>query len=260
MADIGDRSVSIGRIFSRTFGVMGDNPLVVFGISLVLSGIPVGIFNGFFRQALGQAVENGLSAATAMQSGLGFLVAMLLQWLVMGCITRATVAYSQGERASVGDCFSVTLPRLLPIFVVSILAALGIGLGFLLLIVPGVILACMWAVVVPVLLAEKTSIFGAFSRSSALTKGARWKILGLFLLVGLIFWGINLAAGLISGIVLGAAFTNPLVATQPIALILSVVVTTLTTTLMAANTTALFVELRGWKDGPQDAQLSDIFS
>lgn len=260
MAEIDDRSVSIGRIFGRTFGVMADNPLVVFGISLVLSGIPVGIFNAFFRQDLAQGLQSGLNGTAIIEIVLGFLVSMLLQWLVMGCVTRATVAYSQGERASVGDCFSVTIPRLLPIFAISVLVTLGMGLGFLLLIVPGLFLACTWAVVVPVTLAEKSGVFESFSRSATLTRGARWKILGLLLLVGLIFWGINLTAGLVSFLVLGMAFNNPLVATQPVALILSIVVTTLTSTLMAAYATALFVELRNWKHGPGDAQLSDIFA
>lgn len=260
MAELNDRSVSIGRVFSRTFGVMSDNPLTVFGISLLLSGIPGGIFAGFFRQDLAQGALGGLNGTMVLYSALGFLVAMVLQWLVMGCVTRATVAYSQGERASIGDCLSVTIPRLLPIFAVSILSALGMGLGFLLLIVPGIILACMWAVIVPVTLAEKSGVIEAFGRSAALTKGARWKILGLLILVSLIAWGIALVAGLISALALGMAYTNPLVATQPVALVISILATTLTTTLMAAFTTALFVELRNWKDGPQDSKLSDIFA
>lgn len=260
MAELGDRSVSIGRVFSRTFGVMGDNPLAVLGLSLLLSGIPAGIFNGFFRRDVAQSVQGGFDSTIILHSALGFLVALLLQWLVMGCITRATVAYSQGERASIGDCLSVTIPRLLPIFAVSILATLGIGLGSLLLIVPGVILACMWAAVIPVTLAERSGVIEAFGRSAALTKGARWKIFGLFVLLMLICWAITLVAGIISALLLGTVYSNPLVSTQPAALVLSVLVTTFTTALTAAFTTALFVELRNWKDGPQDSKLSDIFA
>lgn len=260
MAEIDDRSVSIGRIFSRTFGVMGDNPLVVFGISLVLSGIPGGIFDAFFRRDLAQGLQSGLNGTAIFEIVLGFLVSISLQLLVMGCVTRATVAYSQGERASAGDCFSVAIPRFLPIIAISVLATLGMGLGFVLLIVPGFILACTWAVAIPVTLAEKSGVFESFSRSAALTKGVRWKILGLFLLLGLIFWGIELAAGLVSFLLLGMAFDNPLVATQPVALIISMLVTTLTSTLMAVNTAALFVELRNWKHGPEDTELSHIFA
>jgi hypothetical protein len=42
----------------------------------------------------------------------------------------------------------------------------------------------MWAVAAPVVVAEKAGVIGALSRSRELTKGARWKILGLFLVVG----------------------------------------------------------------------------
>jgi len=260
MAEIDDRSVSIGRIFSRTFGVMGDNPLVVFGISFVLSGLPVGIFNSFFREDLAAVTQGGFNSAILLRSGLGFLVALVLQWLVASCVTRATVAYSQGERASVADCFAVAIPRLLPVFAVSILAGIGMAIGFVLLIVPGIMLACMWAVIVPVTLAERTGVIESFGRSRALTSGARWKILGVFLLVGIISWAIDFVAGVISGAAIGAGYQDPLVATHPLAVVLSVLTTTITTTLMAANTTALFVELRNWKDGPQDERLSDIFA
>jgi hypothetical protein len=32
--------VSLGRIFSRAFGVMGHNPLVVFGIAFLFGALP----------------------------------------------------------------------------------------------------------------------------------------------------------------------------------------------------------------------------
>ena len=43
-------------------------------------------------------------------------------------------------------------------------------IGFLLLIIPGLILLTVWAVVVPSLVIDKAGIFGSFSRSADLTR------------------------------------------------------------------------------------------
>jgi hypothetical protein len=66
---------------------------------------------------------------------------------------------------------------------VMILFTLGATLGFLLLIVPGVILMVMWYVAVPACVLEKTGPVRSLGRSRELTKGYRWKVFGLILLV-----------------------------------------------------------------------------
>lgn len=135
MAGIDDRSVSIGRIFGRAFGVMSDNPLVVFGVALVLGAGPQVLYAlmvGTNTAALGAS-----SATAAIGEGLlVFLVSIIARLLVSGCITRATVAYSQGRRASLADCLGVALRRFLSLIGVTLLQGLGIVLGMILLIVP----------------------------------------------------------------------------------------------------------------------------
>lgn len=56
-------------------------------------------------------------------------------------------------------------------------------LGFLLFVVPGVIIGCMLYVAIPACVIEKLGVTASMSRSVALTKGYRWQIFGLFLLV-----------------------------------------------------------------------------
>jgi hypothetical protein len=58
--------------------------------------------------------------------------------------------------------------------------AMAVGLGFLLLLIPGVILAVGLALAIPAVVLEPgTSASGALSRSWELTRGARWRIFGL---------------------------------------------------------------------------------
>jgi hypothetical protein len=52
--------------------------------------------------------------------------------------------------------------------------------------VPSAILFVIWAVVVPVCVVEGRSPLDSLLRSADLTKGSRWKIFGIMLLVGLL--------------------------------------------------------------------------
>ncbi len=259
MAELGDRSVSIGRIFSRAFGVMGNNPGVVFGVALILGAGPQLLYTLLLGTNAARLQQGPLSVAVIGAALLVFLVSIVSRSLVTGCITRATVAYSEGRRASLGECLSVALSRFLPVIVVSLLFGLAVILGMVLLVVPGVMLAVMWAVVVPITVEERTGIFGAFGRAQDLTRGARWKIFGLFLLLILIGMGIGLVVGLVSVMMIGISYTSPTVSLTTSAILFNLIVTTIGSALWASLQTALFVELREWKDGPMETKLGEIF-
>src|SRR3546814_7670999 len=98
---------------------------------------------------------------------------MVVYSLVQGALVRATIAHTEGRRASFGESAAAWLVVALPLSGLSILAAIGIWLGLILLIVPGIMLFCMWAVVAPALVEERTGVFGVFGRSRELTKIGR---------------------------------------------------------------------------------------
>lgn len=259
MADMGDRSVSIGRVFSRAFGVMGDNPLVVFGVALVLGAGPQLLYTALIGKNFGAEAGNPLT--TAVVGGLTlFLISIISRSLVSGCITRATVAYSQGHRASFGECLSVAIGRIVPVILVSFLFGIMVVLGLILVVVPGIMLAVMWSVVVPVTVEERMGVFGAFNRAQDLTRGARWTIFGLFLLIFLFGMGIGIAGVLLSTLTMGMSYENPAISTSLPAMVMNVLVLTLASAFSSALVTSLYVELREWKDGPGDSKLSDIFA
>ena len=149
----------------------------------------------------------------------------------------------------------------LPLFVLGILFTLGLLLGFVLLIIPAIYLYLMWAVAAPALVEERTGIFGAFNRSSYLTKGARWKILGLGLVMALIYW--IFAAVIATTLVLIYGVQDMAASMQhglPLAwLLVSGILATILTAILTTIQTSLYVELRNWKDGPASEKLADIF-
>jgi uncharacterized membrane protein len=254
--------MSIGRVFQRAFGAIRLNPLVILTLALVVGAFPSVVMSFVFYRL-------GLSSAETLRNGTistaGFIVAAMLSWvamlvisaLVQGALTRATVTANEGKRATFGESLSAGLRVVFPLIVLSILWAFGVGLGFILLVIPGIILMMAWAVAVPALVVERPGIFAAFSRSAELTKGARWKIFGLSLVLLVIYWCLTLIVGFVGLSQLsGANAANFTVAN----LIGTVVVSTIFNMIWGTVQPSLYVELREWKEGSSIENLEDVFA
>jgi hypothetical protein len=105
----------------------------------------------------------------------------------------------RGRPVSLADCFKVGLRRFFPIIGLAIIIFVALMFAFVLLIVPGLMLAMMWSVATPVCVVEQLGPFRSMGRSRELTKGHRWRIFGLFLsivipalIVGAIVGGVTL--------------------------------------------------------------------
>jgi uncharacterized membrane protein len=81
---------------------------------------------------------------------------------------------------------------------VSILFGLALAIGFILLIIPGLILMVIWSVVAPVTVLERPGPFAAFGRSRELVRGNGWQVFGVIVLVFLAVVVISVGAGLIA--------------------------------------------------------------
>jgi hypothetical protein len=263
----GDRSVSIGRVLERAFIAVRTNPGVILGLALVIGAIPGLIMTylltqiGVTSSAGAAALANGtISTWTLIAGGLiSWLVMMIIAAVVQGALTRATVSASEGRRASFGESLSTGLRVFLPLIGLSIVFSFGVALGFVLLIVPGIILLLMWSVAVPSLVIEREGVFAALSRSGDLTKGARWKILGLFLVLIVLYWLISIVLGLVglSAYSTGTATMTGLTTTN---LLGSVVTGTIFNVVWGTIQPSLYVELRQWKEGTTVEALEQVFA
>lgn len=103
---------------------------------------------------------------------------------------------------SIGETLSRVRPRMNTLGVAGILAASGITLGLLLLIVPGLVLATWWLLIVPVIVLEGQSVFESFGRSRELVRGNGWNVFGLIVLTFLILIAVGIAVGLLLALVL----------------------------------------------------------
>jgi hypothetical protein len=254
--------VSVGRVFSRAFGVMASNPVTMFGISFLLGAVPSGLMS-YFKLTMRGAVGDRYAAigmgVISLASG---LVALVLAMLVQGALVRATIAYSEGRRASFSESASAGLAVAFPLLGLAILMGLGIGFGSILLLVPGIILFVMWSVASPALVEERIGVFEAFGRSNALTKGARWKIFGLELVALIVIWLLSAILGIVMVMTFGLGGLQAVARTGLPGswLILNAALSTILTTFWGAVQTSLYVELRNWKEGPSAQGLETIFA
>jgi hypothetical protein len=120
-------------------------------------------------------------------------------WLQGAFVYAVQDARDGSFDATLGQVFSRVSPSIAPLLVAALLAGLGIAVGLVLLIVPGLYLMTIWAVIAPVIVIEKQAPFGAFGRSRALVRGHGWTVFAIVIITGLL-------TGIASGI-LQAAFS-----------------------------------------------------
>jgi hypothetical protein len=262
-ATVRDRSVSIGRVFGRGFGTIGANPLATLGIALLFSAVPSTLL-GFGLQNM--QAETFLLLGAAGTIGIALLtvvISILLSMITQGALVRATVAHSGGRRASLGESAMAGLAVAGPLFLLGLLSAIGIGLGLVLLLVPGIMLYVIWSVAAPALVEERLGPVEALGRSRFLTRGARWKIFGLSLVILVVYWLISAVVGMV-GITMYGGVEKLAVDLQdgmPLPyLIFNALVQTVVAAVWGAIQASLYVELRDWKDGPAADKLAEVFA
>lgn len=261
--------LDIASVISGTFQVIGRN-IVAFGIlGLVLSGLPTGVISFLQLTMLrGQtaAMASGdfnFSPAYFQTIGLGGLAALITTAILQGALIYATVQDLNGQKPSIGDALATGLRSFLPLIAVTILFIIALAFGLILLIVPGIMIGVAWCVAVPALVAERTGVFGAFSRSAELTRNNRWRIFALFIVVWVILFVISMVFGLVTAGSMAASVAtgaDPVaIALSPVNIVVSVIQQTISAVIGAAFTAVLYVELRKAREGTGAQWLSEIF-
>lgn len=204
------RDLNVGNALSRVFSIYGDQAAVL---------LPVA-----FAIFLVEAVVGGLlvSAGTGL-----VLVALLLQiiasTLYSGMVVELVHDVQDGRRDhSVGGLFGAVGGVVPMLILAGIVVGVLVAIGFVLLIIPGLILLTLFAVVAPAIVVERKNVFGAMSRSRELVSGNGMQVFGviatvfvLTFVVGLIIGGIGSAAGTggrIAADVIASTITAPIAA------------------------------------------------
>jgi hypothetical protein len=172
---------------------------------------------------------------------LGAIVSLIGLFWVQGALVKAVDDIRDGRAdLTLGQTFERVRPQLISIIVAGILAAIGVFLGLLLLIVPGLVLLTWWVLIIPVVVIEERRAGEAFSRSRELVRGYGWGVFGVIVLTILIVIGFNIALGII---------LLP-VADWLQSLLSNIISGTLVTPFIAVAWTLLYFRLRAAKETP----------
>lgn len=263
------RHFQMGRVFGQASGAIGSNPLAFLIIGLVFGAMPTVAFTSLNAMLTSRQLQPGpnpnLLAESMLTLGLSLaslIVLVAVFAVVQGSLIKVTLAHDEGRQTGLGDVVGTALRAALPLAMLGIIMGVAETIGLVFFIVPGVILAMMWAVAAPALVAERRGIFGALGRSRALTKGLRWQILGLTLIILLIRWFFS-ALGLALVAIVGggdAIFSFAANGFPWWYLAISVVTQTIDLVIVAALQTSLYVELLRVKEGPGTSNLAEIFA
>jgi hypothetical protein len=248
-------SLDIGRVTSGALQALKSQFLTVVVLALLLVGIP-----SFFLEWLVQSVSADpnqvLATFVSSTFWLTFLATMVMGSLLQAAVMKASISVMRGERIEIGQAVLESLKLILPLFVLNFIVFVGMTLGLILLIVPGVILYLMWIVAVPVLVDEQPGILGSLSRSAELTKGSRGSIFLLFLIYGVAAIIVSALSSLVNGIFGFTADSGPTALSLIVSVTFGLALSLATATVLAS----LYFELRLIKDGGTHTGLTEIFS
>lgn len=187
MADVTLRPMTLGQVLDTTFSLYKRNFWLFVGITSIPFLAVLILQVGAAALQLSRPSPQPASPALASGAIVGGIVFLLAYFLLAGAAQAATIfAVSDlylGRAATVRGSFRKVGGKAFRVILVLLLVGLTVGVGFLLLIIPGIILFCRTAVAVPASMLEDTKAVGSIERSMQLTKGFAMQIFLIFLLV-----------------------------------------------------------------------------
>jgi hypothetical protein len=189
------RPLSTGEILDVAFGLYRRHFATLAVIVMICSGVP--LLLNLFIAGSGGYFANGI--LTLVYLALVVVLNSVGTAATVFVVSESYLGRAIGPHAALGRA----KPFVGRLVVYSILFALVVGLGFLLLIVPGVILLCGLILATPVIVLESSpSATAAMGRSWALTKGARLRMFALMLVVTVLVYVPMMALGVVAAIAL----------------------------------------------------------
>lgn len=260
---------SIGRVFSRAFGIIRDTAtsvglfiLIIVLIEAAISYLAQSAMMGNLSQIMSSAGRFDFDGLTASLISLGSVAGLVIMGIAWAGGVGGMLKYAQTGAVSLQDCVEAAIAKFLPVLAVIVLYWIGFAIGWLFIIVPGVILACMWAVSVPAQLAEGLGVFEAFGRSRDLTRGNRLSIFGILLILIIVYY-------VVSFVVMGSmfsmgTFTGPtdmddIERFSQIGILISLPLGWITGMVIKAFVTALYLETVAVKGGGTATHVAGVF-
>ena len=156
--------------YRRHFGsFVAIGAAAVVPVQLVVTGVGLGELSGGYP-------PSGTGAALAVTVAENYL---LIGPLVTAMVVHALLAVADGRRPQSWAAIVSGLEAFRPIFVAVLIAAAGVVVGFLALIVPGIWLFIRWYFVPQAVVVDGRRALPALERSAELVSGSWWRVFGV---------------------------------------------------------------------------------
>ena len=166
---------SIFKTLSEGFKIAKQNPIIF--VPPLIAGVL-----SFFLQlnTLNLQVPN-------FSSILLNIVVNLISVFLYGMTIVMVYHVSTRKRVSLGSAAQIVAKRFIALFLATILMVVVIGVGYMLLIIPGIFLTVKLFFYEFAILIDNPNVIGSLKRSWRVTKGNWWRIGGLLSLMGLTY-------------------------------------------------------------------------
>jgi hypothetical protein len=184
--------MSVGGILSESWRLYTKFFSRFFLIALIVYLI-VNLLNAVVATLFGHSV--GIAVLLALITAIVSLVGTF--WL-QGALVFAVDDVRDGRiDTTVGQLFERARPYLGILILAGVLAGLGIAVGLVLFIIPGLFLLTWWCLIVPVIVLEEKQVGESFSRSRELVRGHGWTVFGVVVITAILS---AIASGIIQAI------------------------------------------------------------
>ena len=212
------RELSLSEVVSKTFDLYRRDFVKYTILFLVVEAI-IGILTTLVNHAVilpkapvaGSATQDYLNWLPGFFGALITLVALtaIITWVFYPISLGSAVKIASDDivtgQADLAASVRFSVSRIVWIWIVGIVVGIIVSIGYIALVIPGIILTIMFALVLPVLMIEKPG-FESMSRSRKLVSDRWLKTLALIIVFGII---IGIASAIVSAIagVFGVAST-----------------------------------------------------
>ena len=184
--------MSVGGILGESWGLYTKFFKRFFLIALIVYLI-VDLLNALVATLFGHSV--GIALLLALVT---MVVSLVGTFWLQGALVFAVDDVRDGRiDSTIEQLFERARPHLGTLILAGILAALGIAVGLVLFIVPGLIFLTWWCLIVPVIVLEGKHVGESFSRSRELVRGHGWSVFGVVVVTAVLS---AIASGIIQAI------------------------------------------------------------
>jgi hypothetical protein len=243
----------LGDVFSKAFRVFGRH-IVAFFLIAVLANLPAYLVRLAIVQLATPSQIVPLPSLGLLATYSSAPVTTICWAIANGAMTYGVVQDLRGRTTSMVQAGAIAARRFLPLIGIAILVALLFWLGLVLLIVPGLIVYCLYYVAAPACVAEQAGVGASLSRSRYLTKGHRLQIFGAAALIFILWLIVNLA--ITSAVI---ALRGPATTALRTVQIVSFVVQAFFGAFNAVLVGVFYYQLRVAKDGVDIDKIASVF-